>query len=141
LCYFKSNRFIIEEAHNSLFVCKEFSVGQRRRKGALIQWIELQGRKEMRRSSGSSRQQRISESDEDLALWTKGKKKVGKGARQGPKGGAKPQQSSLLNLRGSVLLLVVVCQLIHHPMVGAQTKLKRSHRLRVLYLVGHRLSF
>ena len=27
------------------------------------------------------------------AVWTKGKKKTGRGARQGPKGGAKPQQS------------------------------------------------
>jgi hypothetical protein len=27
-------------------------------------------------------------------LWTKGKKKTDIGARQGPKGGAKPQQSS-----------------------------------------------
>jgi hypothetical protein len=39
------------------------------------------------------RQQRISEGDEDLSLWTKGKKRVGKGARQCPKMGAKPQQS------------------------------------------------
>jgi hypothetical protein len=47
---------------------------------------------ELKCSSGSSGQQRISEGDEDLALWTKGKK-VGKGVRQAPKGGAKPQQS------------------------------------------------
>jgi hypothetical protein len=46
---------------------------------------------ELRCSFGSSGHQRISKGDEDLALWTKGKKKVGKGARQGPKGGAKPQ--------------------------------------------------
>jgi hypothetical protein len=38
-------------------------------------------------------QQRISQGDEDLALWTKSKKKTDRGARQGPKGGAKPQQS------------------------------------------------
>ena len=47
---------------------------------------------ELRCSSGSSGQQRISEGDEDLALWSKGKKKVGKGARQGPKMGAKPRE-------------------------------------------------
>jgi hypothetical protein len=47
----------------------------------------------LRCSSGSSGQQRISDGDEDLALWTKGKKKTDRGARQGPKGGAKPQQS------------------------------------------------
>jgi hypothetical protein len=49
---------------------------------------------ELRCSSGSSGQQRISEGDEDPALWTKGKKKVGKGARQGPKRGAKTQGES-----------------------------------------------
>jgi hypothetical protein len=48
---------------------------------------------ELRCSSGSSGQQCISEGDEDLALWTKGKKKTDIGARQGPKGGTKPQQS------------------------------------------------
>jgi len=32
-------------------------------------------------SSGSLEQQRISEVDEDLSLWTKEKKKVGMGAR------------------------------------------------------------
>ena len=46
---------------------------------------------ELRCSLESSRQQRISQGDEDLALWKKGKKKVDKGARQGPKRGAKPQ--------------------------------------------------
>jgi hypothetical protein len=48
---------------------------------------------ELRCSSRSSGQQRILEGDADLALWAKGKKKTGKGARQCPKGGAKPQQS------------------------------------------------
>jgi hypothetical protein len=36
---------------------------------------------ELRSSSGYSRQQCITEDDEDLALWSKDKKKVGKGAR------------------------------------------------------------
>jgi hypothetical protein len=44
---------------------------------------------ELRCSYGSSGQQRIVEGDEDLSLWSKGKKKVGKGARQSPKMGAK----------------------------------------------------
>jgi hypothetical protein len=48
----------------------------------------------LRCSSGSSGQERIFEGDEDLALWSKGKKKVGKGAQQGPKMGAKPQGES-----------------------------------------------
>jgi hypothetical protein len=48
---------------------------------------------EFRCNSGSSGQQCILEGDEDLALWTKGKKKIDGGARKGPKGGAKSQQS------------------------------------------------
>jgi hypothetical protein len=48
---------------------------------------------ELRCISRSSGLQCISEGDEDLALWTKGKKKTDRGARQGPKGGAKPQHS------------------------------------------------
>jgi hypothetical protein len=36
-------------------------------------------------------QQHLGKGDEDLALWTKGKKKDGCGARQGPKFGAPPQ--------------------------------------------------
>jgi hypothetical protein len=55
---------------------------------------------ELRCSSESSGQQCITEGDEDLALWSKGKKKVGKGARQGPKRGAKPQQSGNGKERG-----------------------------------------
>jgi hypothetical protein len=35
-------------------------------------------------------QQQISQGEEDLALWSKGKKKVGRGGRQGPKFGAPP---------------------------------------------------
>jgi hypothetical protein len=38
-------------------------------------------------------QQQIGQGEEDLALWTKGKKKVGRGGRQGPKFGAPPQGS------------------------------------------------
>jgi hypothetical protein len=41
---------------------------------------------ETRLTSKSSGQQRITQGGEDLALWTKGKKKIDKGARQGPKG-------------------------------------------------------
>ena len=48
---------------------------------------------ELRLSSGSTSQQHVGEGEEDLALYAKGKKKIGQGARQGPKGGAKPQKS------------------------------------------------
>jgi hypothetical protein len=49
---------------------------------------------EMRCILESSGKQQISQGDEDISLWTKGKKKVDKGARQGPKRGAKPQGES-----------------------------------------------
>jgi hypothetical protein len=38
-------------------------------------------------------QQQIGQGEEDLALWSKGKKKVGRGGRQGPKSEAPPQGS------------------------------------------------
>jgi hypothetical protein len=40
--------------------------------------------------ASGQRQQQIGQGEEDLALWTKGKKKVGRGGRQGPKFGAQP---------------------------------------------------
>ena len=42
------------------------------------------------KASGQHQQQTVS-GDEDLALWTKGKKKIGWGSRPGPKFGAPPQ--------------------------------------------------
>jgi len=48
---------------------------------------------ELRFISGSTSQRPVGEGDEDLALYAKGKKKIGQGARSGHKGGAKPQQS------------------------------------------------
>jgi hypothetical protein len=44
---------------------------------------------QLRCGSGSSGKHRIAEGDEDLVLWSKGKKKVDKGTKKGPKGGAK----------------------------------------------------
>jgi hypothetical protein len=41
----------------------------------------------------SGQQQQIGQGEEDLALWTKGKKKVNRGGQQGPKFGAPPQGS------------------------------------------------
>jgi hypothetical protein len=43
--------------------------------------------------ASGQRQQQIGQGEEDLALWTKGKKKAGRGGRQGPKFGAPPQGS------------------------------------------------
>jgi hypothetical protein len=42
-------------------------------------------------ASGQQQQQQTVSGDEDLALWTKGKKKTDRGGRQGPKFGAPPQ--------------------------------------------------
>jgi hypothetical protein len=42
---------------------------------------------DLRCSSGSLGQQRIYEGDEDLSLWSKGKKKVGKGLNKVPREG------------------------------------------------------
>jgi hypothetical protein len=49
---------------------------------------------ETRLTSEASGQQQTLQGDEDLALWTKGKKKVSKGGREGPKFGAPPQEES-----------------------------------------------
>jgi hypothetical protein len=45
---------------------------------------------ETRLISEASGQQQTLQGDEDLALWTKGKKKTDRGGRQGPKFGAPP---------------------------------------------------
>jgi hypothetical protein len=50
--------------------------------------------KETRLISEASGQQQTLQGDEDLALLTKGKKKTGRGGRQGPKFGASPQGES-----------------------------------------------
>jgi hypothetical protein len=42
---------------------------------------------------GQQQQQQTVFGDEELALWTKGKKKTGHGGRQGPKTGGQPQRS------------------------------------------------
>jgi hypothetical protein len=50
---------------------------------------------EIRLASEASgqRQQQSGQGDEELALWTKGKKKTGRGGQQGPKTGGQPQRS------------------------------------------------
>jgi hypothetical protein len=44
-------------------------------------------------ASGQQAAKQIGQGEEDLALWTKGKKKASRGGRQGPKFGAQPQGS------------------------------------------------
>jgi hypothetical protein len=48
----------------------------------------------------SGQQQQSVLGDEDLALWTKGKKKIGRGGWQGPKFGAPPQRRESNNSSG-----------------------------------------
>jgi hypothetical protein len=69
---------------------------------------------ELRCNSGSSGQQRIAEGDEGLALWTKGKKKVGKGARQGHKMGAKPQERGSGHKRDMSKVKCFACKKMRH---------------------------
>jgi hypothetical protein len=51
-------------------------------------------------ASGQQQQQQTVQGVEDLALWTKGKKKTGRGGRQGPKFGAPPQGGESSNSSG-----------------------------------------
>jgi hypothetical protein len=69
---------------------------------------------ELRCSSGSSGQQHVAEGEEDLALWTKGKKKTGQGARQGPKRGAKPQESGSGQKRDMSKVKCFACKKMGH---------------------------
>jgi hypothetical protein len=48
---------------------------------------------EIRLATEASGQQQIGQGEEDLALWTKSKKKADRGGQQGPKFGAQPQGS------------------------------------------------
>jgi hypothetical protein len=51
-------------------------------------------------AKASGQQQQSVSGDEDLSLWTKGKKKTGRGGRQGPKFGAPPQGGESSNNSG-----------------------------------------
>ena len=51
-------------------------------------------------AEASGQQQQAVQGVEDLALWTKGKKKTGRGGRQGPKFGAPPQGGESNNSSG-----------------------------------------
>jgi hypothetical protein len=75
---------------------------------------------------GSSGQQRIYEGDEDLSLWSKGKKKVGKGARQGPKMGAKPPESGSGKKRDMSKVKCFACNNMGHYVGQCPNGKKRS---------------
>jgi hypothetical protein len=88
-------------------------------------WDDLV-QEETRLTSESSGQQWITKSDEDLALWTKGKKKIDRGARQGPKGGAKPQQSGGGQERGMSIVKCFVCGEMGHCVEQCPKKKKKT---------------
>jgi hypothetical protein len=81
--------------------------------------------KELRCSYGSSGQHRISEGDEDLVIWSKEKKKVGKGTKQGPKGGAKSQENGSGQKRDMSKVKCVACKKMGHY-VGQCPNRKKS---------------
>jgi hypothetical protein len=57
-------------------------------------WDEfIQEEIQLAAQASGQQQQQIGQGEEDLSLWTKGKKKVGQGGRQGPKFGGQPQGS------------------------------------------------
>jgi hypothetical protein len=51
-------------------------------------------------ASRQQQQQQTVSGDEELALWIKGKKNIGRGGRQGPKFGAPPQGGERSNNNG-----------------------------------------
>jgi hypothetical protein len=81
----------------------------------------------LRGNSGSSGQQQISKGDENLSLWTKGKKKVGKSTRQGPKMGAKPQgESGSGQKRDMSKVKCFACKRMEHYVGQCPNRKKRS---------------
>jgi hypothetical protein len=69
------------------------------------------------------------EGDEDLALWTKGKKKTGRGGRQGPKFGAPPQggESSSGMKRDMSTVRCFACGEMGHYVGQCPKKKKKQH--------------
>jgi hypothetical protein len=79
-------------------------------------------------ASGQHQQQTV-QSDEDLALWTKGKKKTGRGGRQGPKFGAPPQggESSSGTKRDMSTVRCFSCGEMGHYAGQCPKKKKKKH--------------
>jgi hypothetical protein len=69
---------------------------------------------EMRCISEYLGQHQIPHGDEDLALWTKRKKKTDIGARQGPKGRAKKKHSGSGKERGMSIVRCFACGEMGH---------------------------
>ena len=82
---------------------------------------------ETRLISETSRLEQTLQGDEDLALWTKGKKKTGRGGQQGPKFGAPPQggESSSGPKRDMITMRCFCCREIGHY-AGQRPKKKKQ---------------
>jgi hypothetical protein len=81
-------------------------------------------------SGQRQQQQQSSQGDEDLALWTKGKKKVDRGGQQGPKFGAPPQggggESSSGQKRDMSKVKCFVCKKMGHYVGQCPNKKKKG---------------
>jgi hypothetical protein len=84
---------------------------------------------ETRLISEASGQQQTVQGDEDLALWTKGKKKTGRGGRQGPEFGAPPQrgESSSRQKRNMSSVRCFACREMGHYAGQCLKKKKKLH--------------
>jgi hypothetical protein len=83
---------------------------------------------ELRCSFGSSRQQHTPEGDEDFALWSKGKKKIREGVRQGPKGGTQPQESGSGQKKEISKVRCFACGEMGHYAGQCPKKKKKRHQ-------------
>jgi hypothetical protein len=84
---------------------------------AMLSWERLWDdfvQEELRFISRSSGQQHVVEGEEDLALYTKGKKKTSQGAREGPKRGAKPQETGSGQKRDLSKVKCFACKRMGH---------------------------
>jgi hypothetical protein len=82
---------------------------------------------ETRLTSGTSGQQQTVQGDEDLSLWTKGKKKVDKSARPDPKFGTTPQgERSSGKKRDMSKVKYFVCKKMGHYAGQSPNKKKKK---------------
>jgi hypothetical protein len=88
-------------------------------------------------AEASGQQQQSVQGDEDLSLWTKGKKKIGWGGRQGPKFGAPPQggESSNGMKRDMSTVRCFTCGEMGHYAGQCPKKKKKHHDISAVTTV------
>jgi hypothetical protein len=79
--------------------------------------------------ASGQQQQKSGQGDDDLALWTKGKKKIDRGGRQGPKFGAPPQggEGSSGPKRDMSTVRCFACREMGHYAGQCPKKKKKQH--------------